>query len=263
MSSAADLVEKTSLAEQFLYGKISDNNAAAVGGYFLLRIGSTKRLREWAHNLADWFPIFPDGAIIHAWQMIRSIQEDPTHEVEIFTSVRQRLIEAVDRGFPLYSEGLRLLRDGLILVNQRANGDDTKITEAMKVVGEYTVSTDWSVSNTAFTGSAPDQPSAKPQVGTPRGKDPLVFVFDVPVKKAISSGVLQPGEELVVQDSKKISHAKVTEQGTVVLEDGSEYKSLSDLESAVRGKASGYSEDMINKLQNKTLGNVMKKLRGS
>ena len=57
-------------AEQLLQRKVADPAAAAVGGYCLLRTADRERLHDWPGNLADLYPEMPDGAIIHAWQLI-------------------------------------------------------------------------------------------------------------------------------------------------------------------------------------------------
>ena len=237
MNAANDLVEKSNLAELLLYSKMEDSNAAAVGGYFLLRSGSLERLHNWANNLAQWFSWQPDGAIIHAWQLIRQVNQDQIHEQTLLDQALQRLLEAVERGFPLYTEGLRLLRDGLVLFDQRARGENQKIRKALEVVGEYSAAADWSAANTSFIGATPDKPSDRSEGGTPKGDDPLVYVYDVPMLKAIESGVLQPGLELIADLSNRAWHCKVSEKGMLDLEDGRSFNSLGALQTALTGKA--------------------------
>ncbi|WP_454801408.1 hypothetical protein [Mucilaginibacter phyllosphaerae] len=93
-------------AERLLKEKRYDCSAAAVGGYYLLKMGELVRLHDWANNLANWFDYLPDGAIIHAWQMI-------SERNAAVGDIKRRLLEAVRRGIPVYTEGLRLLYNAL------------------------------------------------------------------------------------------------------------------------------------------------------
>jgi hypothetical protein len=90
-----------------LHAKGENPYAAAVGAYLLLRLERYDLMRDWARNLANWFPFLPDGCVIWAWQSIRerSDEEEAT----------KYLLEAAKRGLPLYTEGLRLLSQGLLL----------------------------------------------------------------------------------------------------------------------------------------------------
>jgi hypothetical protein len=261
MSTANDLVEKSQLAEELLYGKMRDSNAAAVGGYFLLRVGSTKRLRDWAGNLDNWFPWLPDGAIIHAWQLIREVKQDPSQESALLEQARLRLLDAMKRGFPLYTEGLRLLRDGLILSDQKVKGSDMEIRQALEKVGSYIAAADWSVGNTTFTGATPDEPSTKVQLGIPGMRDSLVYVYDVPLHEAIQVGLLQPGEELVVDLPGGPQRSKVGSDGMLELEDGRTFNNLGELQAALTGKASGAWDAWRVASTNAGLANIVQNLR--
>lgn len=104
-------------AEQMLRNKVEDPIAAIIAGYFLLRAGSVERLHDWTSNLANWFPSLPDGAVICGWHMALTNRWD---------LAEHWLTEAVDRGIPLYTQGLRLLHDGLrLLVSRGANVDES------------------------------------------------------------------------------------------------------------------------------------------
>src|SRR5205823_6015043 len=91
-----------------------------------------------ANNLADWFNWLPDGAIIHAWQLLQQKNET--------TLARERLLQAVGRGTPVYSQGLRMLIDGLDLFAsdaQAANTKDEPVENALKAARRYAGSLDW------------------------------------------------------------------------------------------------------------------------
>ncbi len=103
-------------AEQLLYTKFEDPIGATIGAYALYRLGETERLR-WVANLASQFPHLPDGAIIYGSFMIAQGESK---------EARQFFITALDRGIPMYSEGVRLLRDGLTFL-RGLNPDDGQV----------------------------------------------------------------------------------------------------------------------------------------
>lgn len=108
LMAASAMSEWAERAEFLLQSKVRDPFAAALGAYLLLKLGQFDSMHQWAKNLADWFEYLPDGCVIWAWQLIRT---DPTREQEI----DQYLRKAAMRGLPVYSQGLRLLLDGLKL----------------------------------------------------------------------------------------------------------------------------------------------------
>ncbi|WP_298739133.1 hypothetical protein [uncultured Chitinophaga sp.] len=147
-------------AEGLLYSKMQDPAAAAIGGYFLLKTGELQKMHDWANNLANWFNWMPDGAIIHAWQLI----QEGGANINIKT-IRQRLIDAVNRGIPIYSEGLRLLYDGLTMLSFEFKRDDQPVEAALSRVKQYMAYADMSQETTTFTGAYPDQPGGTKKEG--------------------------------------------------------------------------------------------------
>jgi hypothetical protein len=79
--------------------------AATVGAYLLLRLERYDLMRDWARNLANWFPFLPDGCVIWAWQSIR--------ERKNYDEAADYFLKAARRGLPLHTQGLRLLSEGL------------------------------------------------------------------------------------------------------------------------------------------------------
>jgi hypothetical protein len=156
-------------AEELLMGKVNDPIAASIGAYFLLKTGELHLLHDWANNLANLFKWLPDGAIIHAWQMMA--EKDKSRE--LINKIRARFLEAVDRGIPVYTEGLRLLHEGLTQLWYFLKQNDDDIKAAIKKISAYVEAVDWSQETTTYTGTAPDQPM-KPQ---PQKKEsPDVFI---------------------------------------------------------------------------------------
>ena len=198
-SSARNLVAESQLAEKFLYNKWENTAAAAGGGYFLLRVNDMERLHNWVNNLTNWFEWMADGPVIHAWQLIAEVRNDRSLVRVRLEQARGRLLEAVNRGVPLYTEGLRLLRNGLLLFDQRDKGNDGEIRAALAWVSEFVAAADWSGITTTFTGERPDNPSVKSPLGNPRGSDPLIYIFDVPLREAISRGVLKADEGIIAE----------------------------------------------------------------
>ncbi|MDQ2996976.1 MAG: hypothetical protein M3R61_07980 [Chloroflexota bacterium] len=94
-------------AENFLYAKQSQPLYAIIAAYALLKVGSANRL-NWIANLADWFPLLTDGAIIYGWYLIRNGEAE---------QARRYFRQALEHGLPMYTEGIRLLRDGLRFVS--------------------------------------------------------------------------------------------------------------------------------------------------
>lgn len=109
--AAGTMTRWASEAERLLLQKMQDPYAAAVGAYLLLRLENFDLMHDWPRNLADWFDFLPDGCVIRAWQLMAT---DSSREAEI----RDYLLAAATRGIPVFTEGLRLLQDGLKLLGE-------------------------------------------------------------------------------------------------------------------------------------------------
>jgi len=90
-------------AQEILQSKVSNPVNATLAAYALLKVSNTER-QDWVRNLADWFEHLSDGAIIYGWYLIRAGKAEHAHKYFRI---------ALTRGVPMYSEGVRLLRDGL------------------------------------------------------------------------------------------------------------------------------------------------------
>ncbi len=146
------------IAEQMLRDKRINPTGAAIGGYYLLRTGALLRLHDWPNNLANWVAWLPDGAVIHAWQLLRQSVETEQ------TRARERLLQACERGIPVYTEGVRLLIDGLELFadNARAqNRPDEEVEQALQKIRQYATAMDWNQRLTTFYGTDPETPSLR------------------------------------------------------------------------------------------------------
>jgi hypothetical protein len=150
-------------AERLLYDKLRDPSSAAIGGYFLLSAAQSlpnhdlQAMHVWPRNLSEWMPWMPDGAVIYAWQLLRQNKPD-------IIGARAQLLEAASRGIPLYTQGLRLLFDGLSLLVDRNEGStilDQDAHAALKQVRPYAAAADWDTATTTFFGKRAEEPKPR------------------------------------------------------------------------------------------------------
>ena len=187
--AAVSLAEQEpELAQLLLHDKVTDPYAAAIGGYYLLRVGDVEeRMRSWPANLADWMDWISDGPIIRGWQLLKGARprEDET--------ARDRFLQAVERGLPVYAQGLRLLVDGLKVIARKAHWKDRAVQGALEQIGRFAASADWSRPFVTFTGSAPDCPDAAALIGFPESRDRLIFLHSMTVGDLIDHNLVRPG----------------------------------------------------------------------
>lgn len=93
-------------AESLLADKGANPIHATIAAYTLLTIGDTAH-GSWMANLASLFPFLPDGAIIYGWHLIHTGQAE---------QAPAQFHAALSSGLPIYTAGVRLLRDGLNFV---------------------------------------------------------------------------------------------------------------------------------------------------
>jgi hypothetical protein len=112
----------TDTAINYLFEKVDNPIAAAGGAYILVRLpaGETNARPEWVpwlKNLRTWFSWLPDGAILDGWAHLQGIGRRP--DIDKATAA---FIEAVDRGLPFYSSGVKLLYEGLTRIKATIRG---------------------------------------------------------------------------------------------------------------------------------------------
>ncbi|RYP87303.1 hypothetical protein EKO23_06820, partial [Nocardioides guangzhouensis] len=139
------------LAERLLQAKVAAPRIAALGAYALLRLGDLERLHNWPDNLTRWKPWLPDGPVIAAWQRLRSPEPD-------YEEACALLLEAETRGIPVYTEGVRLLKDGLDVFD--TDERDWHVHEAARRVEAFAQALAWDKSETTYFGIGPQQPRA-------------------------------------------------------------------------------------------------------
>ena len=215
-------------AEGLLYRKTENPAGAAVGGYFLLRTSSLERLHNWPRNLANWMQWMPDGALIHAWQLIREQQESREPVPARLDEARELLLATVERGLPVYTEGLRLLVSGLKLFDFQAEGADPEIRDALDRIRPFVAAADLTQPTTTFLGSSPSVASTAPAYGLPHSRRGLAIVYDVAVADLVPLGLVEAGASLRLSRPPAIgpAEAQMTPHGTVRLADGREFTDL-------------------------------------
>ncbi|WP_172432524.1 hypothetical protein [Metapseudomonas otitidis] len=113
------------LANTWLFEKIENPVAAAAGAYMLLSHPKEANTRfaaswqRWIRNLYKWFPMLPDGAIAMAQMELICGEGKRGEEVNV-ERLRQYVLEAVRRGLPFLSTGVRRLTEMLVMLE----GDD-------------------------------------------------------------------------------------------------------------------------------------------
>jgi len=131
-ASAMALVSRS---EAILHGKFNHPVAAAAAAYVLIQ-SPPEYLRvpwqEWIGNLGRYFPDVPDGLVLHATLLLQrgdtdgwrhSNHDDFNRYFPEGRSARNELaaeliVEAIRRGPPMFSMGLKLLATNLLLLKQ-------------------------------------------------------------------------------------------------------------------------------------------------
>lgn len=227
----AKAMENAGAAEMMLYSKRVDPTAAAIAGYYLLKSDELQRLHDWTKNLANWIDWMADGAIIHAWFLLKAVRYQGGDPIEAQLKARTLLLEAVERGVPIYTEGLRLLRDGInIMCNDLA---DTAAREAKAIVDAYTQSCDWSAPLTTFLGSEPDKPSPQPMTGKPESLTDLVFLYNVDTEELVRQGIVSVGSTLTLDRLADVPLEVLVEEGGELNLNGNRFKRLQEVADSV------------------------------
>jgi hypothetical protein len=108
LHAAAAMTDWAEQAEDLLEAKMSDPFAATIAAYLLLRLQRFDLMHDWTRNLADRFPEIVDGTVIRAWHLI--------HAKSNAMEIQSLLKRAFDSALPVFTEGLRLLNEGVQLL---------------------------------------------------------------------------------------------------------------------------------------------------
>jgi hypothetical protein len=117
----------TDRARDMLFAKMSNPLAATAGAYVLLATEGTpeeKSWHQWIRNLRNWHKWLPDGAILHAWLLLKHQSSD-----EDVDEALKALLEGFDRGLPFFTNGVRVLLDGLTMFSKTNGETDQEVTK--------------------------------------------------------------------------------------------------------------------------------------
>lgn len=162
MRAANAMTTSTSLARDLFAEKYDDPISAVVGAYYLLRVDGWQSVPlGWFDNLVHDFSWVADTAIIRCVRQLKAGLEDKTAESEARGFFRQ----AVERGWPVYSEGILLLQEAASLLRKGAPRADWPMFELVEQLGAARA---WAGAATSFYGRTPATPSAIQWVGMPQ-----------------------------------------------------------------------------------------------
>ena len=157
-------------AQRLLFQKITNPTGAAIGGYYLLMAGDFERMHNWPGNFESWKDYLPDAAIIHG---LRCLWE-PDDSKRDLRSASQSLVRASLLGPPVFTIGLRLLRQGLELLNRHLT--DPALDGALRLVNSYGNAADADKPYTTFLARNPLEPLAHPVTGVPFDRTHLYWL---------------------------------------------------------------------------------------
>lgn len=154
----------------------NDNNfdpfITAVTGYFLLKIGRTDLIEEIAKKFYETVDWLPDSALIYAWYLIDSKDWDTDSESSEshINEIQKVLFQAVYRGVPLFSIGLRFLFEKLrqIEINVPSDSQHKNLfSNAIKELGKRLAACEENKPMTTFFGVNPWQPTLDTELIVP------------------------------------------------------------------------------------------------
>jgi len=161
MRAARTMATSQEMAVSLFADKFNDPIAAVAGAYYLLRTGNGEQAPlNWWENLSANFSWIPDTAILHCVRLLRDGLSDQAARTKVLGLFKTSL----DRGWPVYEEGMNLLREAGALLRHIAKSDDAEYFSRVELLA--TAKT-WAGASLSFHGKTPTKPSAVLWVGTP------------------------------------------------------------------------------------------------
>lgn len=198
--AANTMVSSVEMAISLFEEKFHDPLAALIGAYYLLRIEDWDRVPlRWWQNLSGNFSWIPDTAIVHCVRLLRAGLEDEIARVKAITLFKA----CVDRGWPVYEEGLQLLQEAGSLLRHISSRQDAEYFA--KVESLVTAKT-WAGAALSFYGKEPSRPSAVLWVGMPNAPRRRRLSHPAGVRELIQQN------QLVVEDLNLTMASKVSRQ---------------------------------------------------
>jgi hypothetical protein len=147
---------------------------AVAVGYYLLRVQRLDDVRPWAADLADAHPWLPDAAVIDGWLQIESARRGLAPWRRALAYARTRFHDSIIWGVPAYAEGLRLLSEGLRILETELPHDD--LTRLHQHVAAFARVADGAAQSTTYLGEHPGSPDPLPRHGLPDGDDGVALL---------------------------------------------------------------------------------------
>jgi hypothetical protein len=185
MDAVHALAESASLANELIAHKIDDPVSAVAAAYYLLRVNAWSGVPlERFQNLSKRFPWLPDAAIVHCIRLLR--EGSDAQDSDLLS--HQLFVQALQRGWPLYSEGVTLLQEAATSLRGTFASSDRESFEHVHALGAAKA---WAGAVASFYGRSPEAPSTVHWLGMPDppsgGIDPAMMVPRPP------SGGASPG----------------------------------------------------------------------
>jgi hypothetical protein len=159
--AANTMANSVEMAVSLFGEKFEDPIAAVAGAYYLLRIEDAERVPLlWWQNLSRNFSWIPDTAILHCVYLLRLGLEDERARNEAIDLFKACL----NRGWPVYEEGLHLLQEAGSLLRHIA---DRRDADFFARVESLATAKTWTGAALSFYGKDPSEPSAVLWVGMP------------------------------------------------------------------------------------------------
>jgi hypothetical protein len=160
MRAAFVIADSQALALKLFEEKFEDPVAAIAGAYFLLRTDGWENVPPgWWSNLSTSFNL-PDASILHCVRLLRGGLSKPMDAARAISLFRTSL----DRGWPVYEEGLQLLQEASALLRSIAAPKDILYLSAVDALSTAAA---WAGASLSFYGLHPAKPSAVLWKGMP------------------------------------------------------------------------------------------------
>jgi hypothetical protein len=163
MRSVGTLASSAELAQRLFAEKVDDPVSALAGAYYLLRVDRWQNVpRYWFENLSQMFHWLPDAPLVHCIRLLREGRDANDSQYD----ANALFAESLERGWPVYSEGIALLQEAAALLRSpKFPRKEMTLFDRVQALGAAKA---WAGAAASFYGRNPDAPSALQWVGMPR-----------------------------------------------------------------------------------------------